>query len=75
VKQAYNVAISQVVPILYISNTDNAAYEEVQILINVMTANGFNKVRLINNITQFLSRSTFPGIRVDIQKIISSISL
>lgn len=45
VRQAYNIAISQVLPILYISNTDEAASTEIKILIQTMCNNGFNMVR------------------------------
>jgi hypothetical protein len=73
VHQAYNIAISQVLPILYISSTDSAASEEVCNLINTKCNNGFYKPRVIKTITSFLLKGIFPGIRVDVQRIISSL--
>jgi hypothetical protein len=73
VKQAYNIAISQLLPILYISNTNDAAIHEISLLINTMTNNGFNNLRLRKNICQFLLTSSFPGVKVDIQRILSTV--
>jgi hypothetical protein len=75
VRQAYNIAISQVLPILYISNSDEAASIEINILVQTMTSNGFNMVRLVNNIKRFLTTGSFPGSRVNISNIVSSINL
>lgn len=74
VRQAYNIAISQVLPIIYVSNTDEAAYEEILNLIKTMTYNGFNRLRLVRIITQFLCKGAFPGARVDAQQISASVS-
>jgi hypothetical protein len=41
VKQAYNICISQVLPILYLSNTNEAAIREIRCLIHTMCSNGF----------------------------------
>jgi hypothetical protein len=73
VHQAYSIAISQVLPILYISNSEPAALEEIQTLISTMSANGVHKPRLIRNIRNFLDKGSFSGIQVDIQKISSSL--
>lgn len=73
VRQAYNIAISQLLPILYISNTNDATIHEIQLLINTMTRNGFNNLRLRNSIRQFLLTSSFPGFMVCIQSIISAV--
>jgi hypothetical protein len=73
VKQAYNITISQLLPILYISNTNDAAIHEISLLINTMTNNGFNNLRLWKNICQFFLTSSIPGVKVDIQRILSAI--
>jgi hypothetical protein len=41
VHQAYNILISQILPILYISSTDSVATEEIRILISTLCSNGF----------------------------------
>ena len=71
IQQVYNIAVSQVLPILYISNSEPAALAEIQMLICTMCANGFHKTRLIKTISKFLKNGTFPGIQMDIQKIIT----
>jgi hypothetical protein len=38
-----------------------------------MTNNGFNNLRLRKNICQFLLTSSFPGVKVDIQRILSTV--
>jgi hypothetical protein len=73
VTQAYNIAISQLLPILYISNTNDAAIYEISLLINTMTKNGFNNLRLRKNIRQFLLTSSFPGVKANIQRILFTI--
>ena len=73
VRQAYNIAISQLVPILYISNREDDAIAEISCLINTMVENGFNKARLINNISQFLMQESFPGVRINTDNITDNI--
>jgi hypothetical protein len=58
VHQSYNIAISQVLSILYIS----------------LTSNGFHEPRLIKVITRFLLKGPFPGSRVDVQRIVATLS-
>ena len=73
VHQAYNIAISQVLPILYISNSTEAVMEEIHILISTMAANGFYKPRLLRILHRFLSNGHFPGIKLNIEDIYSSL--
>jgi hypothetical protein len=73
VHQAYNIAISQLLPILYISNSDSAAAEEIQVLIRTMCNNGFQQPRLLAIIKRFLSKGPFPHSQLDIQNLISAI--
>ena len=54
VRQAYNIAISQLVPILYITSTNEAACLEIKQLLDTLTSNGFNNTRLLRISTQFL---------------------
>jgi hypothetical protein len=74
VHQAYNIVISQVLPILYISNSESAALDEIKILIDTMTANGFQKPCLQNIINRFLSQGSFPSCLIDIQNLVLALS-
>ena len=74
VRQAYNIAISQVLPILYISSSEEFALKEIDILIKTMISNGFNGYRLLNNVRHFLENGSFPGSRVDAISIASSLT-
>jgi hypothetical protein len=74
VHQAYNIAISQVLPILYISSSNSAASIEIQTLICTMCSNGFQKARLIKIISRFLLHGSFPRITIDTHKILESLS-
>jgi hypothetical protein len=73
VHQTYNITVSRLVSILYIFNSDEVAIEEIQILINTMSNNGFYKPHLLNIINKFLLRNQVPGIKVNIQKNLSSL--
>jgi hypothetical protein len=70
VHQAYNIVISQLVPILYISNFNTTTMDEIQILISTMCTNGFYKPWLLSIINKFLIKNQFPSVKIDIQKII-----
>jgi len=73
IHQAYNIPISQVLPVLYISSTDSAATEEIITIIETMTNNGFKRDRLLRSIRRFLSNGPFPAVRIDIQNIRASL--
>jgi hypothetical protein len=73
IHQAYNIAISQVLPVLYISSTNSAATDEILAIIQTMTSNGFKRDRLLKNICRFLSNGPFPAVRVNIQNIRASL--
>jgi hypothetical protein len=73
--QAYNICISQVLPILYISSSDEAAIREIKCLIQTMCNNGFKQARLINTICRFLEKGPFPATLVQIEKIIEVLSM
>jgi hypothetical protein len=74
VHQAYNIVISQLLPILYISNYDSAAIDEINILISTLCCNGFQRTRLITIIKRFLQTGHFPGCQVDIQNIVLTLT-
>jgi hypothetical protein len=68
-----SIAVSQVVSILYISNSDKAAIEEIIILIATMSASGFYRPWLLRIINKFLIGNHFSGVKINIQKILSSL--
>jgi len=74
IKQSYNIAVSQIVPILYISSSTEATAKEIEILIHTLTGNGFYEQRLRRIITQFLSSNPSPGLKFNITDLISSLS-
>lgn len=73
IKQAYSIAVSQTVPILYLSSTVTAAASEILILIQAMVKNGFKEQRLHHLIATFLARNQFPGLKFAIQDLMPSI--
>lgn len=74
IKQSYNIVISQVLPILYISNTDDAALIEIDSLIQTMVSNGFRQQRITNRIIDWLRSGHFPEIQVDALSIARKLS-
>jgi len=70
IKQSYNIAVSQTVPILYISSSVEAAFKEIMLLILTLKANGFLESRLRQIIRQFLCSNSFPGLKFDSQTLI-----
>lgn len=74
VQQAYNIVISQVLPILYISNSNSAANDEILCLVDTLSSNGFRRTRLLRIISRFLLKGPFPGSKVDILSLASSLS-
>jgi hypothetical protein len=73
VNQAYNIAVSQVLPILYISNSEPAAQAEIQSLISTMSANGFHRPRLIRIISNFLLKGSFPDVKINTQNLMCTL--
>ena len=63
VKQAYNVVISQTVPILYLSNNAAVAAQEVIALFTVLSSNGFRIQKLRQTVVTFLVNNHFPAIK------------
>ena len=65
VKQAYNVVISQTVPILYLSNDPVTAMQEIQNLFSTLSNNGFRSSRLRQLVIRFLAGNQFPALKFD----------
>lgn len=63
VKQAYNVIVSQTIPILYLSNGIKYALHEINTLIFILTNNGFWKAKLLQNVFKTLTRTNYPAIK------------
>ena len=66
VKQSYNVIISQILPILYISNSVQFAALEIELLIATMMSNGFQEQRLRRLILEWLKSNYFPHTKFSI---------
>ena len=69
IKQSYSIAVSQSVPILYISNSVEAATKEIQILVATLVGNGFYEPRLKRTISEFISQNQFLGLKFNIQQL------
>jgi len=63
IRQSYSIAVSQTVPILYLSSNSDAAHNELEILIATLQSNGFQRKRLLSNILEFLQGNSFPGLK------------
>ena len=63
VKQAYNVVISQTVPILYLSNNVSVAAQEVIALFTTLSSNGFRLQKLRQLVVMFLVNNHFPALK------------
>ena len=70
VKQAYNVIISQTIPILYLSNNIILARHEIQKLINTLSSNGFRRQKLLQLVISTLSTAAFPAVRFKVTDLI-----
>jgi len=70
IKQSYAVAVSQTLPIIYLSSTVENAHREVQCLIRTLEGNGFKRPRPVTEIKKFLSNSNFPGIRFELNELL-----
>jgi len=74
VRQSYNIIVSQILPILYVSNDTVLATQEIKLLINTLGSNGFQIERLRKKVIDWLSSGDFPGSRVNIQDTIQLIN-
>ena len=75
VRQSYNIILSQVLPILYTSNTHAAALEEIEALIRTLRTNGFQDRRLRSSVIHWLRSGTFPLTKVDTQGIAAALAI
>ena len=71
VKQAYNVIISQTVPILYLSNDITLALREINTLISTLVGNGFRKARLIQIVIHTLTRTEYPAVKFKVTDLVN----
>jgi len=73
VRQSYTIAISQTVPILYLTNNVEDAAHEINILITTLVNNGFHKSRLHNMILHFIKNNQFPGVKFEMHTLIQTL--
>jgi hypothetical protein len=71
VKQAYNVIVSQTVPILYLSNDVYLAKREIETLVSTLANNGFRRQKLLQLVIKTLSRTTYPAVRFTVKDLIT----
>lgn len=62
VSQAYNIALSQTLRVLYTTNSTTRALLEIQNMVNTFVEHGFQDPRLYKMILNFCTIDTFPGI-------------
>jgi hypothetical protein len=70
VSQSYNIIQSQAFSVLYLSNNEHDALNELQFLLQVLTANGFRQHKLRNRLVKFLRLGSFPGLKFNIMNVI-----
>ena len=73
IRQSYSIAVSQTVPVLYLSSNVTAENVEIQTIIQTMVHNGFQEKRLRSIISQFLQHNSFPGLKFNLEMLISEI--
>jgi len=59
---AYNIILSQILLILYLSNREESAAHEIRLLIHTLVGNGFKAERLLQKLSQqmaYTTKSTF----------------
>ena len=71
IRQSYNVILSQVLPILYVSNSVLYAAQEIELLLASMVTNGFQEQRLRRLVLEWLKTNNFPHTKFSIDDTIS----
>ena len=71
IKQAYNVIISQTIPILYLSNDINLVLREINTLISTLVGNGFRKAKLIQIVIHTLTRTEYPAVKFKVTDLVN----
>lgn len=67
VQQAYNIVLSQTLPILYTTNLTQQALSKIQTMVNIFVENGFQSPQLYKMILNFCSTEFFHGLRFSIE--------
>lgn len=73
VSQSYNIIQSQAFPILYLSNNEHDALNELEFLIKILTKNGFRRHKLKCRLIKFLRLGSFPALKFDLTKVIHTL--
>ena len=73
VKQAYNIIISQTIPILYLSSDVMLAKQEITRLISTLAGNGFQKSKLIELVIITLSKINHPAIKFEVKDLATAL--
>ena len=71
--QSYNIIQLQAFPILYLSNNEHDALNELEFLLKILTANGFRLHKLKSRLLNFLRLGSFPALKFDLLKVIHNL--
>lgn len=70
IRNAYNIILSQVLPILYLSNDNRSAVQEILCLVRTLVNNGFQADQLMQKVSVWLQGGQFPATKVHVPTII-----
>ena len=73
VKHAYNVIVSQTIPILYLSNDVIMAKQELCKLISTLASNGFRKQKLLQMVISTISKTNTPPIKFEVNDLVATL--
>ena len=73
IKQAYNVIVSQTIPILYLSNDIDLALHEINTLVSILVGNGFRKARLLQIVISTLTKNNYPAVKLKVTDLIAKL--
>ena len=73
VKQAYNIIVSQTVPILYLSSEMMLAKQEISRLISTLAGNGFRKSKLLQLVIITLLKINYPAVRFEVKDLATAL--
>lgn len=73
ISQSYKIVQSQAFPILYLSNNTHDVLNELELLLQVLTSNGFRRYKLIQLLTKFLRNGSFPALKFDLMEVLNKL--
>ena len=73
IKQAYNVIVSQTIPILYLSNDVTLAKQELCKLVSTLASNGFRVQKLLQLVIATISKTNYPAVKFEIKDLVTTL--